>query len=92
MGEHLYVVIIERPASQLDYQLYMHVGLDPKQAHVVVTKSAGGYRAFFEPTTCECVDVDTHSPSDSWIERLPVTKVDRRLHPLDRDLSWSKQD
>lgn len=89
VGEHLHIVITERPSSQLDYQLYLRVGLDPREAHVVVTKSAGGYRAFFEPIARECLDVDTRGPSDSRIERLPFTKVDRPLYPLDPDLSWS---
>ena len=53
---------------------------------MVVTKSAGGYRAFFEPLARECLDVDTRGPSDSCIERLPFRRVDRPLYPLDRDL------
>ncbi|MEE6282895.1 M81 family metallopeptidase [Georgenia sp. MJ170] len=89
VGEHLHVVIVSRPASQLDYQLYLHVGLDPRDAHVVVTKSAGGYRAFFEPVARECLDVDTRGPSDSRLERMQFTKVTRPLYPLDRTFAWS---
>ncbi len=65
VGEHLHVVITERPSSQLDYQLYLRVGLDPREAHIVVTKSAGGYRAHYEPIARECLDVETRGPSDS---------------------------
>ncbi|MEE6287862.1 M81 family metallopeptidase [Georgenia sp. MJ173] len=89
VGEHLHVVIVSRPASQLDYQLYLHVGLDPRDAHVVVTKSAGGYRAFFDPIARECIDVDTRGPSDSRLERLPYSKVTRPLYPLDAAIAWS---
>ncbi len=89
VGTHLYVVITERPASQLDYQLYLRVGLDPREAHIVVTKSAGGYRAFFEPIARECLDVDTRGPSDSRLTALPYTRVDRPLYPLDADLVWA---
>ncbi|MBC9733993.1 M81 family metallopeptidase [Nocardioides marmotae] len=88
VGTELYVVVTERPASQLDHQLYTRVGLDPRQAHAVVTKSAGGYRAFFEPLARECLDVDTRGPSDSRLERLPFRRVDRPLYPLDRDIVW----
>ena len=88
VGTHLHVVVVARPASQLDHQLYQHVGLDPHDAHVVVTKSAGGYRAFFEPLARECVDVDTRGPSDSRLDRMPFTRVDRPLYPLDPDLTW----
>lgn len=89
VGEHLHVVIVSRPAGQLDYQLYLSVGLDPREAHVVLTKSAGGYRAFFEPIARECIDVDTRGPSDSRLERLPFSRADRPLYPFDRDLTWS---
>ncbi|NJC72933.1 M81 family metallopeptidase [Planosporangium thailandense] len=89
VGRHLHVVVTERPASQLDYQLYLHVGLDPRDAAVVVTKSAGGYRAFFEPIAAECLDVATRGPSDSRIELMPFTRVPRPLYPLDPDVEWS---
>lgn len=88
VGTHLHVVIVERPASQLDYQLYNRVGLDPREAHIVVTKSAGGYRAFFDPIARQCIDVDTRGPSDSRLERMPFQRVDRPLWPLDPDLDW----
>lgn len=89
VGRHLHVVITERPSSQLDYQLYLRVGLDPRDAHIVVTKSAGGYRAFFEPIARDCLDVETRGPADSRLATLPFTRVDRPLYPLDADLEWS---
>lgn len=89
VGEHVHVVVVERPAGQLDYQLFKRVGLDPREAHIVVTKSAGGYRAFFEPIARECLDVDTKGPSDSRLGRMPFTRVDRPLYPLDPDLTWA---
>jgi len=53
--------------------LQQHVGLDPHDAaHVVITKSAGGYRAFFEPL----------SRADAVHAGGPPAA------PLDPDLSW----
>lgn len=88
VGAHLHVVITQRPASQLDYQLYKRVGLDPEEANIAVTKSAGGYRAFFEPIARTCIDVDTRGPSGSRLERMPFERIDRPLWPLDPNLRW----
>jgi microcystin degradation protein MlrC len=80
------VVVTSRPASQLDYQLYLRVGLDPRSARLVVAKSAGGYKAFYAPLAAECIDVDTTGPADSRLERMPFTRPQRPLWPFDTDL------
>jgi microcystin degradation protein MlrC len=91
VGEHLHVVITAGPACQLDYELYSSVGLDPRDAHIVGTKSAGGYRAYFQPIARECIDIDTTGPSDSRLERLPFTQLDRPTYPFQRDFAWTPE-
>ncbi len=80
------LVVTSRPASQLDYQLYLRVGLDPRSARAVVAKSAGGYKAYYAPLAAECIDVDTTGPADSRLERMPFTRPRRPLWPFDADL------
>lgn len=80
------VVVTSRPASQLDYQLYLRVGLDPRAAQIVVAKSAGGYKAFYAPIAAECIDIDTTGPADSRLDRMPFTRPRRPLWPFDHDL------
>lgn len=87
IDQRICVVVTSRPASQLDYQLYLRVGLDPRVAQIVVAKSAGGYKAFFAPLAEECIDVDTTGPSDSRLERMPFTRPARPLWPFDADLA-----
>lgn len=87
VDDRVNAVITSRPASQLDYQLYLRVGLDPQSARVVVAKSAGGYKAFFEPIAEACIDIDTTGPADSRLERMPYTQPRRPLWPLDSDLT-----
>jgi microcystin degradation protein MlrC len=82
----IHVVVTSRPASQLDYQLYLRVGLDPRSARLVVAKSAGGYKAFYAPLAAQCIDVDTTGPADSRLERMPFTRPARPLWPFDADL------
>jgi microcystin degradation protein MlrC len=86
IDDRIHLVLTSRPASQLDYQLYLRVGLDPRSAQVVVAKSAGGYKAFYAPLARECIDIDTTGPCDSRLERLPFTKPQRPLWPFDADL------
>lgn len=86
VDDRIHVVVTSRPASQLDYQLYLRVGLEPRSARVVVAKSAGGYKAFYAPLAAECIDVDTTGPADSRLERMPFTRPARPLWPFDADL------
>ena len=43
------VVLSERKAWHLDTVVYRHVGRDPVRYQVVQAKSAGGFRARYEP-------------------------------------------
>lgn len=84
---NIYIVITSKPAFMLDYQLYLRVGLDFTTAKVVQVKSAGGYRAYYEPLAFKCIDIATPGPSDSRLPKLPFTKPRRPLWPFDREIS-----
>lgn len=80
------IVVTEFPASMLDHQLYLRVGLDPREARLVQVKSAGGYRAFYSPIAQEMIDIDTRGAADSDLTRLPFTRPRRPLWPFDQDI------
>lgn len=82
----IHVVITSKPAFMLDYQLYLRVGLDITTAKIVQAKSAGAYRAYYEPLSYACIDFAAPGPSDSRLELLPFTKPRRPLWPFDRDI------
>jgi microcystin degradation protein MlrC len=84
---NIYIVITSKPAFMLDYQLYLRVGLDFTTAKVVQVKSAGGYRAYYEPLAFKCIDIATPGPSDSRLPKLPFTKPRRPLWPFERDIA-----
>jgi microcystin degradation protein MlrC len=84
---NIYIVITSKPAFMLDYQLYLRVGLDFTTAKVVQVKSAGGYRAYYEPLAFKCIDIASPGPSDSRLPKLPFTKPRRPLWPFDREIS-----
>lgn len=84
----LQLVLVENPVAQLDLEPYRHAGLEPARAHVVVAKSAGGYRAHYGAIARECIDVATRGPADSRIEQLPYSRVTRPLFPFDTGFEW----
>ncbi len=80
------LVITSRPAYLLDLELFKRAGLDPVAAELVVVKSAGGYREFYEPIAAQVFDVDTTGPADSDLTRLPFRRLDHPLWPFEADL------
>jgi len=85
----LHLIITQHPVPQLDLEVFRHVGLNPQNAHVLVSKSAGGYRAFYEPIARECIDVATSGPADSRLEQMPFERITRPLYPFDQSINWS---
>lgn len=84
----LHLLITERPVPQLDLEPYRRVGVEPERAHVLVAKSAGGYRAAYEPIARECIDVGTSGPADARLTHMPFRRITRPLYPFDQHLSW----
>ena len=66
---------------------YLQHGLDPRDFALVQVKSAGGYRAEFEPIASVVYDLDTRGPCDSELTRMPYRRITRPLWPFDRDLT-----
>jgi microcystin degradation protein MlrC len=80
------VVLSERKAWHLDTVIYRHVGRDPARYQVVQAKSAGGFRARYEPFAAEIVEIETTGPCDSDLTRLPFGRISRPLWPFDPEL------
>jgi microcystin degradation protein MlrC len=49
-------------------------------------KSAGGFKAVYEPFAAEIMYLDTLGPADSDLTRLPFERITRPLWPWDADL------
>lgn len=81
------IVVTTRPAWQLDASIYRHMGLDVREADIVLVKSAGGYRAAYDPIAAAIVEIDVAGPCDSDLTRLPFQKVPRPLWPFDPELA-----
>lgn len=83
---NIHIVVTEHPVFQLDLEPFRRVGLEPANAQLVQAKSAGGFRAYYQPVAGDILDLDTTGPCDSDLTRLPFTHIDRPLWPWDLDL------
>lgn len=79
------VLTTERPAFTFDPALYRSVGLEPRDAKIVVVKSPLQFRDGYGPFARACWVVDTPGPSTARVERLEWRHRARPLYPFDDD-------
>jgi microcystin degradation protein MlrC len=79
------VLATERPAFTFDPALYRAVGLEPRDAKIVVVKSPLQFRDGYGPFARACWVVDTPGPSTARVERLEWRHRARPLYPFDDD-------
>jgi microcystin degradation protein MlrC len=79
------VLVTERPAFTFDPALYRSVGLEPRDAKIVVVKSPLQFRDGYGPIARACWVVDTPGPSTARLERLEWRNRSRPLFPFDDD-------
>jgi microcystin degradation protein MlrC len=79
------VLATERPAFTVDPAFYRSVGLEPRDAKIVVVKSALQFRDGYGPFARAMWVVDTPGPSTASFERLTWTRISRPLFPFDDD-------
>ena len=85
---HVALVVMERPVIQWDPELYRSVGLEPREAQIVVVKSPAAFRAAYAPFAAEIVVVDAPGICSSNLRALPYQKVRSPLYPLDDPPDW----
>ncbi len=79
------VLVMEQPAFTIDPAYYRSVGLEPRDAKIVVVKSALQFRDNYGPFAREMWVVDTSGPSTANLGRLTWEHIPRPLFPFDDD-------
>jgi microcystin degradation protein MlrC len=79
---------MERAVTQWDPELYRSVGLEPRDAQIVVVKSPAGFRAAYGPFAAEMLILDAPGACTPNLRSLPFRHVRRPLHPLDEVDDW----
>jgi microcystin degradation protein MlrC len=85
---NIYLVVMERPVIQWDPELYRSVGLEPREAQIVMVKSPAAFRAAYEPFAAEVIMADAPGICSPNLRSLPFKNARRPLYPLDDIANW----
>ena len=61
------------------------LGIDPRQARIIVVKAAVAYKAAYAPIAGEIIPVDTPGLTAINPSRFSFTGIHRPMYPLDRN-------
>ncbi len=79
------ILAMERPVMTIDPAYYRAAGLEPREAKIVVVKSALQFRDNYGPFARAMWVVDTPGASTANLSRLTWHKIPRPLYPFDDD-------
>jgi len=84
------VIVISDRMQTADPVFFEMFGLDIGQAHTVVVKSRGHFRAGFTPwfPPEQVIEVDTEGLTAPVLERRQWSRLPRPSYPLDEDVTW----
>jgi microcystin degradation protein MlrC len=82
------LVVMERAVIQWDPELYRSVGLEPRDARIVIVKSPAAFRAAYEPLAAEVAVIDAPGVCSPNLRALPFVRARRPIYPLDDLESW----
>ena len=85
---NIYIVVSESTGPAHDPSLYRSVGLEPRDAKVVVVKSPMGFRAAYEPFAKEIIIVHGPGAATPDLKSLNYKTIPRPIFPLDEDVSF----
>ena len=77
------VVLITNRTQALGLELFRNVGVEPKDKKVLVVKSTNHFHAAFGPIAAKVLYVDSDGPLPRDYARIPYTRVQRPIWPLD---------
>ncbi|MBI4377612.1 MAG: M81 family metallopeptidase [Nitrospinae bacterium] len=77
------LVVSERPGPGHDPMVFRHIGLNPKDAKVVVVKSPVGFRAAYEVFAKEIILADTPGAASSNLKSFKFKMRPKPLYPFE---------
>ncbi len=82
------LVVMERAVIQWDPELYRSLGLEPRDARIVIVKSPAAFRAAYEPFAAEVAVLDAPGVCSPNLRALPFVRARRPIFPLDAMVTW----
>ena len=79
------IVLITNRTQALGLELFRNLGIEPTERKLVVVKSTNHFMAAFGPIAKQVIYVDSDGPLSRDYRRIPYTKIQRPIWPLDQD-------
>ncbi len=76
-------VLITKRTQAFGLDLFRNVGIEPTQRKILVCKSTNHFAAAFGPIAKRVIYVDSDAPLSRDYRKIPFTKVQRPIWPLD---------
>jgi len=71
-----------------DPEVFRHIGLEPREAQIVVVKATVGHMDAYRDIMTESLPVECPGPSPSYLERLRYQHIPRSMYPFDKTRTW----
>lgn len=81
------VVLISNRTQALGLELFRNVGVEPTEKRLLVVKSTNHFHAAFGPIAEQVLYVDSDGPLPRDYTRIPYSRVNRPIWPLDQETS-----
>ncbi len=79
------VVLITKRTQATGLELFTNLGIDPMQKKIVVVKSTNHFMAAYGPIAKKVIYVESSGPLRRDHRKVPYTKVQRPIWPLDQN-------
>jgi microcystin degradation protein MlrC len=84
----IHIVVSEQPGPGHDPEVFRQIGLEPRNAQIVVLKCTVGHMNVFADIMTESLACECPGPSPSYLHRLDYRSIPRPIYPLDRETVW----
>ena len=81
------IVLITNRTQALGLELFENVGIDPRTRKMVVVKSTNHFMAAFGPIAKKVIYIDSDGPLSRDYRKIPFTRINRPIWPLDEKTS-----
>ena len=81
------VVLITSRTQALGLELFTNLGIDPRAKKLVLVKSTNHFMAAFGPIAHRVMYIDSDGPIPRDYRKVPYTRVNRPIWPLDKETS-----
>ncbi|MCI0627081.1 MAG: M81 family metallopeptidase [Acidobacteria bacterium] len=85
----IHIVVSEKLNPGHDPLVYRHIGLEPKDAHIIVVKCVVGHMNAYSAIMKKTIWTDCPGATPSNLARLKHRYVQRPLYPLDPEMVWT---